>query len=318
MLYENDLKISPRQANSTRRFIESVISNYDEAHYSEPIKSEPYRSPYQEDASIIMENKALRDNALNRYHSFSETVRNVLVTEALYKIYKESVPEQYKSDSSNISVMRAIVNDYVQEHGYDYILNRMKTASIAMCETYRVITKNIKSILEEVDKTDPNTFVVTPAMRDEFFNQLDYSNDEEISKAINSRVSDAMQDFVNANTKDHDNITSALKDAQDKIAESPEEDTDLREHYEMKGKRQVAEIRNAPKGLLHGMVSAMCESVLKNDSLHNEFMTEGHLDIGKITSRVSLMYTFLEMLNTTRLETITENYLSDIIKNLSK
>ena len=47
-------------------------------------------------------------------------------------------------------------------------------------------------------------------------------------------------------------------------------------------------------------------------------MTEGNLNIGKITSRVGLMYTFLETLNTARIETITESYLEDLVENLRK
>lgn len=314
MIYDNDLKVSSKYANSTKRFIDSIISNYNESNV--PEKSIDKR--LNEDAKMVLENTVRRDNALNRYHSFAQTIRNVLVTEALYSVYKDSVSDDLKDDPTNVTVMRSIVNQYVQDNGYDKVLDNMKTASVAMSEMYNVITKCSKSILESVDKTNPDTFVITPDMKDEFFNQLNYSDNEEISKAINNRVSDAMQDFITANTKDHEDIEQALNQAQENIEKSPEEDVELKEFYEMKGRRKVSEIRNAPKGLLHGMVSAMCESVIKHKELHNEFMTEGHLNMDKIVSRVSLMYTFLETLNTTNIETIDECYIESLIKDLKK
>ena len=47
-------------------------------------------------------------------------------------------------------------------------------------------------------------------------------------------------------------------------------------------------------------------------------MVEGHLDMDKIVDRTRLMYTFMEMLNTTRLDTIDESYIKDTIINLKK
>ena len=314
-MYNDNFSISSRYKNSTKAFIDAITENYRIA--SEPEK-QIYSRPYNEEAKEVLDTVARRDAYLNRYHSFSETVRNVLVTEAIYKIYKESTPVNLIKTHSDKSIMRAIVSQYVNENGYDSILDNMKSASATMSSIYNTITECTKAILENTDKSNPDTFVITPEMKDEFFKQLDYSNNEEMSKAINARVSDAMQDFITANTKDHEDITAALQQAQEKIAATPEDDTTLREYYEMKGKRAVSEIRNAPKGILHSMISAMCESVLRDPKAHAEFMKEGHIDMDKVVSRVSLMYTFLETLNTARIDVVNESYLEEVIKGLSE
>lgn len=314
-MYGENFTVSDRYKKSTAAFINALTENYASENV---VKKDKYEIPFSEEADMVMESVYRRDANMNRFHSFVETVKNSLVVEALYKIYSESVDSAIKEDASNRVVMRSIVNEYVQESGYDNILRKMKTASATMSSMYNTITETASKILESVDKTNPDTFIITPEMKDEFFQSLDYSNSEEISKAINDRVSDAMQDFVTANTKDHEDITSALKQAQEKIAETPEDDESLREFYEMKAKRQANEIRNAPKGVFHGMVIAMCESVLKHDEMQREFMNEGHLNMDKITSRVSLMYSFLETLNTARIDNINEAYLADIIENLKK
>ena len=194
----------------------------------------------------------------------------------------------------------------------------MKTASVATSSMYNTINETATRIFESVDKDNPETFAIKPEMKDEFFKQLDYSDSAAISDAINRRVSDAMQDFVSANTKDHEDITAALQKAQEKIAEVPEEDVELREMYEINAKRAVTEVRNRPKGVVHSMVVAMSESVMKHPEMHDEFMFEGHLDMKKIVSRTSLMYTFMEMLNTSRIDIIDEVYIENIIKGLSE
>jgi hypothetical protein len=153
-------------------------------------------------------------------------------------------------------------------------------------------------------------------MKDEFFNQLNYDDSQSITDAINDRVSNAVEDFVTANTQDHEDITAALQQAQEKIGTVPEDDAELREAYEMEAKRKVNRIRNAPKGLFHGMVSAMCEGVMKNQDTSAEFLEDGHINMDKVVDRTQLMYTFMEMLNTTRLAKVDEEMVSNVICGL--
>ena len=317
MYIEEDYKISSRAANSTKAFVESMIKNYEESIRNEESRNQ-YNKQYSEEALMVMENMNNKHNTLNRYYTFSSSVRSGLVTEALCKLLEASTYYKIKEDKNNRMVMRAIVNEYVHENGYENIMNRLKTASPAMSEMYRVIDNNIHKILESVDKDDPATFVVTPKMKDEFFKSLDYNDTEAIEDAIRSRVSDAMEDFVTANKEDHDNVADALKQAQEKIADVPEEQTELKEYYEMKAKRITNEIRNKPKSVLHSMITSMCESVLKHKDTHSEFIKEGHLDMNKIVDRVSIMYTFMEMLNTARIDRIDTIFIENMINDLKK
>ena len=314
-MFSEDYKVSEKQAKATRAFVNAAIANYNESATVKPVK---HTDPFSGEAKMVMENVTRRENLSTRYNTFSETVRNALVTEAIYKIYKEAVSDELKADQTNRSIMRAIVNKYVYENGYDNIMNRMKTGSTLLSEMHRIITKNTKAILEEVDKSNPETFRITPEMKDEFFKSLDYSDSEAISDAIRTRVSDAMQDFITANTKDHEDITAALQQAQEKIAEVPEEDTELRECYEMQSKRRINQIRNHPKSVLHSMISSMCESAMKHPDTHAEFMSEGHLDMDKIVDRTTLMYTFMETLNTARIDKVDETFIAETIKGLSE
>ena len=141
-----------------------------------------------------------------------------------------------------------------------------------------------------------------------------------------------MADFINTNNKDHEEITNTLKNAQEKIdtvtsaddgEDNDEEDSttpdgNVKESYQGLARARINKIRTAPKGVFHSMVSALSESVLKHEDMHNEFMTEGHLDMDKIVDRTRIMYTFMEMLNTSRLDRVDEAFISEAITNLSK
>lgn len=312
-MYNDDFKMPKRYTAANKAYVESVINEYNKKMEEKPAKNNVYS-----ESDRIMETVASRQNARNRYNSYSESIRTTLVTEALYNLFKESAPESISSNPSDRSIMRAIVNEYVNDKGYTEILNRMKTASVPMSEMHNIIVNNTKAILEEADKDNPDTFVVTPEMKDNFFDQLNHSDSEDINNAIKERVSDAMEDFVTANTKDHDDIQNALNKAQEEVGETPDDEEELKEYYVYKAKREAAEIRNAPKGILHSMISSMCEGVIRNQDQNREFINEGHLDMNKITNRVSLMYNFLEMLNTTKLEKIDSAYLENVIEGLKK
>lgn len=308
-----EISISPRKAKYNKQLFNAIMENNAD-RVDNTSKKKKY--DYNLESNIIKGN--YKANALNRFQSFSETVRTCLVTEALYRLLSNSVSEELKADNSNQSVMRKIVNEYVQEAGYNEVLMRMRKASVPMCEMYNVIDNSIKNILEEVDKEDPSTFVITPEERDEFFNNLNYTDTEDIEQAISDRVSSAMADFINTTNKEHDDITDTLKHAQEKIEDNKDEDADLQESYQMLAKAKVNNIRSAPKGVLYSMVSAMTESVLKHEDMQDEFMTEGHLDMNKIVDRTCIMYTFMEMLNTSRLDNIDEAYIKETITNLKK
>lgn len=315
MYYDEDFTISSKCAEKNRKIVAESISRFNESAVTEGKK---YRDPFKEEHDMLAKRTVDKMNTNNRFNSFSETVRTVFLTEALYNLFKNSVSESMIKDPSDLSIMRTMVNQYINENTYGDILHKMKSTSVEMSKLYSIVTESVNKVLECVDKTKPETFVISNDMKDEFFKQLDYSNSGEISKAINDRVVAAMDNFVTANTKDHDDIENALQRAQEKIEKAPEEDAELKESYDYMAKRQINSIRNAPKGILHSMISSMCESVYKHPEMQSEFMNEGHLDMDKIIRRTSLMYTFLEMLNTTKLETITESYLEDVIKNLKK
>lgn len=331
-MYTNDIYdsgYSARVIKMRQNQLNALYENTDKYDIEKPkMQKTKFNDLFVESSNTI----ASRDNSTTRYRSFSETVRNCLVVEALYKMYSNAIDPVLKADQSNRSIMRKIVTEYVNENGYNIILTNMRKASVPMCEMYNVINNSINSILEDCDQTNPDTFVIKNEDKDQFFNNLDCTNTEDVEEAISDRVSNAMADFINTNNNDHEEITNTLKNAQEKIdnvtsADDGEDnneesittpDGNVQESYQSLARAKVNRIRTAPKGVFHSMVSALSESVLKHEDMHDEFMTEGHLNMDKIVDRTRIMYTFIEMLNTSRLDKVDEAFISETITNLSK
>ena len=313
-MYGDNFKFSDRHIRETKAYTEALIDGYQERINTDV---EPKRSGYlyENESRMVAEQTSARENISSRLQSFSNSVRHNLLIEAMYHIFKNSV--DCTTDSNSSSIMRSMVSEYVNENGYFNIMHRMKSASPTTFMLHKIVTGAHKAIMESVDKSNPDTFRITPEMRDEFFKQLDYSDSQAVSDAINQRVADAMTDFIDSNTKDHEDITSVLKQAQDKIGDVEPEDDSLKEAYTRIANGKTNDIRNRPKSVLHAMVHSMCESVLKNKELQGEFTTEGKLDVGKIVDRVKIMYTFMEMLNTSKIEVVDEAFIDNAIRDLS-
>ena len=169
-MFNSDLKISSKAAKSNKLFVESLINNFEEANAPEAISEGEFLSA---EGTMVLENMDARNSILNKYRSFTNTMRNTLLIEAMCKIMNESVTEEVRNDRVSRNIMRAMVSEYVNENGYDNILHRMKTASISTSMLCNTISTTASKILESVDKSDPNTFVITPEMQDDFFKQLD-------------------------------------------------------------------------------------------------------------------------------------------------
>lgn len=313
-MYGDNFKFSDRHIRETKVYTEALIDGYQERINTDV---EPKRSGYlyENESRMVAEQTSARENISSRLQSFSNSVRHNLLIEAMYHIFKNSV--DCTADSNSSTIMRSMVSEYVNENGYFNIMHRMKSASPTTFMLHKIVTGAHKAIMESVDKSNPDTFRITPEMRDEFFKQLDYSDSQAVSDAINQRVADAMTDFIDSNTKDHEDITSVLKQAQEKIGDVEPEDDSLKEAYTRIANGKTNDIRNRPKSVLHAMVHSMCESVLKNKELQGEFTTEGKLDVGKIVDRVKIMYTFMEMLNTSKIEVVDEAFIDNAIRDLS-
>lgn len=309
---------------SNKVFVEAMIGNYENS-----LKKEKERNELEEinrqrrlnETSRIYEAMYARDQVASRRHSFIESVKANLLTEAIYKIMSESVREDLRDIPSTDSISRCLISNFLSENDINSILRKMRTGSVVLSEIYNLIEEHTQFILEECDKEE--SLCITQDMKDNFYNALDYTDAESVSEKIRERVADAIADFVDTNAKEHNEINDTLSAAAEKIENisstgDEEKDESVAESYNMIARSKINDIRNRRKNVFHSLVTTMAEQVIRNKDMQNEFMSEGKLNMPKIVDRIELLYSFMETMNTTRLIKVDENYILETIQEMKK
>ena len=267
-------------------------------------------------------NPAKRDD---KFASFTESVRITLFEHAVYKVFYEAMKKVEGNLNREIiseSVMHALTYSFIHENGGPSVLisnmNHRGNTTYFLSETKNLVDKAFKSIIESVDRQDVDSYHIKPEILTEFKHGVDcHICDCEVTENIADRVTAAIEDFFKTNAEDKEKIVSALTATKEKIEALNTDDEQLKESYTRFAKKFVADIRNKPKSLFAEMVTAMAESVIKNDELKKEFMTEdNHIDVARLVNKVSMMYGFLETVNTMRLIKVDDKYVQSVLESM--
>ena len=268
--------------------------------------------------------QARRRKTQDKYNSFIESVKSILLQECIYKVFSEAVDPKVMAEENSDVIARNMISSFIQENGVREILSKMRYSSLTNSSLVSLIESTVKKIREAVDMTDPNTLVMDTTIKDDFFENLNLEDTGDVSDMISQRVMASIDDFIKSNSNDREKIKEILTDAKEKIDQvkanedkDDETKTEIAESYDHIAKRHITNIRNRKQNVFNVMVSEMCKNAMKNDDLKCEFVTEGKINVPKVVSRVSLMYTFLETVNTMKLADVNEAYLDEVIASLS-
>ena len=275
------------------------------------------RSKAFKESEAFVVKQGSRFAAQKRFASYSESVTHALLSECIYHVFKNSMRKELLEQENVTAMMRAMVGEFVKEDSAD-ILYKMRNKTATLSEMYNLITSTKKTILENVDQFDPSSFRIDREVKDNFFEKLDLMDTESIENAIRERVTNAVDDFMTANKQDHDRIMGALQMTKDKLEEVKNEPEEVKESYQRISKQYIGKVRNRKKSVFESMVSAMCESVMKDDVLKEQYSEGAKLNIGKIVDRIETMYTFIECVNTMKLYDVDEAYMKSVIDSLRK
>lgn len=264
----------------------------------------------------FQENKLAYDNYIN-------SVRSMLLTEAISSITLESLGEYITDDSKHI--VKNLVNKFVKENGvYNILSNTQKTYSIEAVKS--LVNKYTTIITEKCDKDNKETFKVDKEDKVKFLDELNDEKDiENVKQAIALRVSNAEEEFITANIDDKLDINNIIQDTKNRIESTK---TDMTTDDETKdeiakeatnlSKQRIDNIReNRKRSIFNQMVINLSESVIKDENIRNEFMTDsGQLNMDKIVESTKCFYGFLETLNTMKLENVNEEYIENVLNDM--
>lgn len=249
----------------------------------------------------------------NKKKKAIKKLKESLLSEAIYRIYDRALGVQLEDNSSDV-IKRTLVNKFIEEQGVETLLNTFRTKSYLLSEMSRIVNKYTNLIVESCENCEDD-IDINSELKSDFYEELDTEDAEEIAAIIKSRVSNAMDEFIQSNMNDRLEIQEILRATQEKINSTRNEQ--VKESFEHMGKKAISQIRTkTTKNIVEAMVYNICESTMKNDEMKQIYLKENSLDMDTIVEKCELMYTFLETINTCKMVKVNESYINDILKGL--
>ena len=289
-----------------------------------------YEIPVNENAYATRE-RYLRDkqmaekvaSAKREYSEFISNSRDYFVSESINMILQNSLDED--TSKENREYGKALVEAFVKEKGSIKLLSEMSRKSITLACMADVIKEAHQQVVLGCKEGDVKTFRITKTINNDFFEKIIGLSDEKITKKIMERVCDSLEDFAQSNVNDKLDLEELADKTKEKIenikARTLEDKKKIEESYVMQYKKQVESIKqraNRKVGIFEHMMYTTTHNIVTDEKILESFtVTEtGKLDVSKIKDKVVVMYTFLEMLNTTKLENVNESYIENVLKNM--
>ena len=275
---------------------------------------------YRENSKTYMDFMQEAADIQHKAGKFFANVKNTLLSECIYKIYKDSFFGPMDEQMRNIS--KNLVNRFVLENGAQNLLNNFRTKNLLLSEVNRIVTKYYNAIVQECDKGDykGSEFVVPDSTKDDFLAEIEELDTDEACKLIKDRVGDSITEFMDSNTLAKLEYEEMLTNAQDHINNMKETDPNAEIKAQEAASLVQREIQERElrrdKNVFHCIVQKLAESAIKDDKLKEIYTEGGTIDMDKVVNHAHLFLNLLEMANTTEMITINEEYLNNYIKSL--
>ena len=260
------------------------------------------------------------NNAVSRSERLTK-IKEAFISECIYKLYNESV--SFPMTSNDKIIARNLVNKFVMENGAGNLISSFATRNLILSEFSRISQKYYNRVLESIDDKDQDTNgqiggqVLDQRVVDDFYKELEDVDARDAAKAIRDRVADAISNFIDTNAANKLEYEEIIKHAQDKANIMMNQDEAVAEGYLELARRKISEMKATKDNSVFGyMVEALTTSVFKDESFKSRFMNEGSIDMDGIINSTQLIYTMLEMVNTTNMVNVNEEFIDNYLKNL--
>lgn len=282
-------------------------------------------SAYSAKSRYLKDKKQEQDKikAQKEYTEFISNSRDYLISEAMNMILQDSLNKD--TSEENRIYGKALVEGFVKEHDSLKLLREFSHKSLFLGAIAEAVMDTHKKIVHSAAECDgKKPYRINKSVNDEFFTKLVGLKDNAITDKINQRVCDSMEDFIQANVNDKLDLEELADRTKEKIdnikAKNAEERKKIEESYTMQFKREAQKIKsrnNRKVGLYEQLMHGMTQGVVSDSSILESFTLEsGKLDMHKIEEKVNVLYTFLEMLNTTNIISLNESYIEGILKDM--
>lgn len=241
-----------------------------------------------------------------------KSLKEALVGEVLLKILDESLGMEIETSNEYNLMKRNLIESFIVEKGAQKILDTMADTTVSLYETKSLCETYLDSMITFVNEDE---YFVDKDEKSDFYNKLKDSDMSDITSLIQSRVGLAIDDFAQSNNSMKNDIENLVQLTQQKIDSSSSDS--VKEAYERDLTITTNRMKdNKPKNVYEAMFYNVNRAAINNDSMKSYIKEDGKLDMHKINNNIKVMYTFLEMVNTLRLEKVNESYIKEVLDSL--
>ena len=306
-----------------RMMHEQAVEDYNNEQERKKLKESSIAREAQEQQDYYINYQKNINEAAAKKREFLANAKASLLSECLFKLYKESsVTPLTKQDKM---VARNLVNKFVLENGADELVRSFATKNLLLSEFSRITTKYYNKILEacckdddkeRFNKTQAREFEIDDQTKDDFFDELKDIDTSDASNLIKQRVSDAVSEFVDSNSEQKLEYEDIINSAKEKMAGTTNEA--LIEQYNYQAKAKINNMKlNRKKNVFNCMVESLAIKSFKDDKFKTKYINESALNMDNIVNDSMLIYQMLEMVNTTNMVNVTEEYMNNYVKSLA-
>lgn len=343
MVYSNmnttskNMRLSPTELGKmVREQQEELYASEQEKQIKEQCAVDRVREEYY---SVAQNNIANEIAATNNRAEFLQNVKESFVTECIMKLFTESVAAPMTSNDKIIA--RNLVTRFVKDNGAGDLIVSFATKNLLLSEMSRISQKYYDRVVRETlelprdgiigagllppDKDDTRPSGTKPwevkdwkldqTIADDFYDELKDIDCTDASKMIKDRVADAVEQFIDSNAIAKMEYEDIINQAQEKI--SLTKDEAVAEEYSNMAKAKINEMkRMRPKNIFNIMVESLTRKSITDDRYKDRYVHESTVDMESIVDDTRLIYTMLEMVNTTRMVNVDADFLTSYLETL--
>lgn len=256
---------------------------------------------------------------IKKHSSFLKESKNFLVSEAIFKLVKGSLPDTISENL--LSVAKNITSNFVVEEGADNLIRQFKKKTCFLSELALIIESSYDSIKESATTTLDSDFTIKNSDLEAFYNRLEQLDYDKMTMAIRNKVGKAEEEFIQANIADRANMEELAEKTKEKIdgikSKSQEAEDAMKQEQTRIYKESMNNMLNRKKSILEALVNKTSESIIKDDEMRAAYTLEsGKINMPSIIDTAEIMYTFLEAVNTAKIKDITPEYLTKVIESI--
>ena len=268
------------------------------------------------DIMNMIRNRKARELAISKAPNI---IRESLLRTFLNTIYESTLDKIGINDYKGVRFN--FIDNYINESGgVSKVMKYFDTASELLSETVYYINEHTKRILEDRSESDDEETIIKIELTDDerksFLDDINIDTIDQVSEKVASGVQQAQAEFLHYNEQDKAHIEAIISATQEKVNSTIKES--LITLYENDCKQAINMVRDRSKSIYEVMVDNICKQAYTNDLIKEQFLTENsQLNLDSILETAQIMYTFLEMTNTIKLEKVDESYIEKVYKELT-